>query len=69
MKRAQKNFERDPTKKNFWSSETQRERKQEITNKVRDLISRNAHPVQRMIIPKSIAKGLGNLNRINFTYY
>ena len=24
MKRAQKNFERDPTKKNFWSSETLR---------------------------------------------
>ena len=39
MKRAQKNFERDPTKKNFWSSETLRERKQEITNKVRDLIT------------------------------
>ena len=38
MKRAQKNFERDPTKKIFWSSETLRERKQEITNKVRDLI-------------------------------
>jgi len=24
MKRVQKNFERDPTKKNFWSSETLR---------------------------------------------
>ena len=24
MKRTQKNFERDPTKKNFWSSETLR---------------------------------------------
>ena len=39
MKRAQKNFERDPTKKVFWSSETLRERKQKITNKVRDLIN------------------------------
>ena len=27
MKRAQKNFERDPTKKNFWSSETLRDAK------------------------------------------
>ena len=39
MKRAQKNFERDPTKKIFWSSETLRERKQKIMNKVRDLIN------------------------------
>ena len=27
MKRAQKNFERDPTKKNFWSSKTLRDAK------------------------------------------
>ena len=39
MKRAQKNFERDPRKKIFFASETLRcERKQKITNKVRDLI-------------------------------
>jgi hypothetical protein len=30
MKRAQKNFERDPTKKNFWSSETLRDPKAKI---------------------------------------
>ena len=42
MKRDQKNFERDPRKKNFFASETLRcEWKQEITNKVRDLINNN----------------------------
>ena len=30
MKRAQKNFERDPTKKNFWSNETLRDPKAKI---------------------------------------
>ena len=30
MKRAQKNLERDPTKKNFWSSETLRDPKARI---------------------------------------
>ena len=39
MKRAQKNFERDPRKKKFLRAKTYEVRKQKITNKVRDLIS------------------------------
>ena len=38
MKRVQKNFERDPTKKIFGQAKPYAVRKQEITNKVRDLI-------------------------------
>ena len=38
MKRAQKNFERDPRKFFFLRAKPYAMRKQEITNKVRDLI-------------------------------
>ena len=38
MKRAQKNFERDPRKTNVGQAKPYAMRKQKITNKVRDLI-------------------------------
>ena len=38
MKRAQKNFERDPSKKIFMRAKPYAVRKQKIMNKVRDLI-------------------------------
>ena len=41
MKRAQKNFERDPRKKNFLRAKPYAVRKQKIANKVRNLIIYN----------------------------
>ena len=62
MKRAQKNFERDPTKKIFGQAKPYAMRKQKITNKVRDLMIH----VEQLTITRIVAINSDNSNKYKY---